>query len=101
MKMIIAAFCDHAAAQEAASYLRTRETRGSDTNIQLLTHDNSDGISSLRSNQLPRERMDVYQEVMRRGAVLLVARAPDDEAQDIADELDRRGSLDLDSAQER
>ena len=97
MKMIIAAFCDRAAAEQAASYLRTKQPDGQ---VQLLNY--QDGVlDTLRSHDIPHERVDLYAEALRRGAVLLVARVDDDDAQEIAAELDRLGSLDLDAAGQR
>ncbi|HEU0033834.1 MAG TPA: YsnF/AvaK domain-containing protein [Kofleriaceae bacterium] len=56
---------------------------------------------TLSAAGVPEKRLDVYREVMRRGASLLVFEVPDDDAKDIARYLDSVGSLDLDAAEKR
>jgi stress response protein YsnF len=57
-------------------------------------------MSRLQSFRVPDDRAQLYAEVARRGAPIVIAHA-DNDARDIARELDRMGSLDLDTAAKR
>ncbi|MDQ3365709.1 MAG: YsnF/AvaK domain-containing protein [Myxococcota bacterium] len=81
MKTVIAAFADRTVADTAASRLRM--------------------LGMLRGRHIPDERAHQYAEVVRRGAALIVVEADDDEAAQIAAELDDLGSIDLEAASTR
>jgi len=106
MKTIIAAFCDDAAAQRGAKHLRERIAEDEDARdykVRLLGYGDAgdDPPASLSPYHVPSDRAEMYAEVMRRGAVLLIAEVPDGRARDLAEELDELGSLDLDAAEKR
>jgi stress response protein YsnF len=96
MKTIIAAFCDRMEAQQALQYLQSRGVR----DVQLLSYQDSNPIERLGTFNVPDDRAQLYAEVMRRGAPLLVAHTEDD-ARALASELDRYGSLDIKAAEKR
>lgn len=96
MKTILAAFCDSNAAQQAIQYLRSQNV----TDIQLLSGQDGNLIDRLNGFDIPAERAQLYAEVTRRGAPLLIAHT-DHDARSLANDLDRMGSLDLDAAEKR
>jgi hypothetical protein len=97
MKTIIAAFSDQPAAQDAIAFLQARNVN----DVELIGSDASSGsMTRLRAFNVPDDRARLYAEVLRRGAVLVVAHT-DHDARELANELDRRGSLDLDKASDR
>jgi stress response protein YsnF len=96
MKTIIAAFCDNASAQQAIEYLRGRGV----SNAQLLTHQPGDLRTQFSAFDVPGDRSELYAEVMRRGGLIVVAHTNDD-ARAIARDLDKMGSLDLDTSAKR
>ena len=96
MNTIIAAFCDSATAQQALQYIHSRGV----TDAELLTHGGGT-TDRLRDFHIPDDKAGLYAEVMRRGAPVLVAHSDNDDAREIASELDRMGSLDLDAASSR
>jgi stress response protein YsnF len=97
MKTIIAAFCDEAAAQQAITFLQSRGVRDVDL---VASPVGGDLMSRLQGFRIPDERAQLYAEVARRGSPIVIAHA-DNDARDIARELDQMGSLDLDSAAKR
>src|SRR5688500_17118153 len=98
MKTIIAAFCDQAAANDAIAFLRNRGV----TDIELLGARESGAniMSRLHEFNVPDERAQLYAEVMRRGAPVVAAHT-DGDANQLARELDQKGSIDLDAAADR
>jgi stress response protein YsnF len=96
MKTIIAAFCDTPSAQQAVDFLHSKGV----SDVQFLSHQDGNLLNRLTALDVPDERAQLYAEVMRRGAPLLVAQT-DHDARSIARELDKMGSLDLDAAQRR
>jgi stress response protein YsnF len=98
MKTIIAAFPETAAAQDASNFLRGHQA----TDIDVVAYEaDTDMIRRLSDERVPKDRAQIYAEVVQRGATLLIANVEDDRAEELADELDRRGALDLDAAQNR
>jgi stress response protein YsnF len=96
MKTIIAAFCDSASAQQALNFVQSRGLN----DAQMLTH--SSGLTNRLSGfNIPEDKIGIYAEAMRRGSPVLVAHAEDDNARDIARQLDAMGSIDLDAASTR
>jgi stress response protein YsnF len=95
MKTIIAAFCDRMDAQQAVQYLQSRGVN----DVQLLAYQDNP-IETLGTYNVPDDRAQLYAEVMRRGAPLLVAHT-DDDARKLAAEIDRFGSLDIEAAEKR
>jgi stress response protein YsnF len=95
MKTIIAAFCDRMDAQQAVQYLQSRGVN----DVQLLAYQDNP-IETLGTYNVPDDRAQLYAEVMRRGAPLLVAHT-DNDARALASELDRFGSLDIEAAEKR
>lgn len=89
MKTIIAAFRDLDAAQEAVMFLRNRGV----TNIEMM-EDASADLSRFDGWNIPEDRARQYAEVLGRGASIVVAHV-DDDANEIARDLDNLGSLDL------
>ncbi|HUS29930.1 MAG TPA: YsnF/AvaK domain-containing protein [Kofleriaceae bacterium] len=97
MKTIIAAFSDQTAAQNAINFLNSKGV----TDAQLMSSNaGGDMMSTFRTLNVPEERAQIYSEVMRRGALLIVAHVEDD-ARSLAHDLDKMGSLDLDQAASR
>lgn len=97
MNTIIAAFCDQAAANDAIAMLKDRGV----TDIELLDGTKGSEIfQKLRDFNVPEDRAQLYAEVNRRGAPIVCAHT-DRDATEIAEELDQRGSLDLEAAAER
>ncbi len=95
MKTIIAAFSDQNAANAATAYLQNQQLQ----NISVLEPgDNS--VARLRELDIPDDRAHAYAELMRRGAVIVTAQT-EAHAHDIARELDRFGSLDVEAARDR
>jgi hypothetical protein len=93
MRTIIAAFRDQTAADQAIAFLQSRGL----SDIEVMSGE-SFGASTLRKLRdlgVPEERAPLYEDVMQRGAPVVAARAGDD-ADELAMELDRLGSLDLD-----
>ena len=101
MKNVIAAFSDNAAAQQALQILRARGIDEDHVRILRFGVNGQEVIQQLSSIHVPEERAQIYAELMRRGAPVVVAEAEDDEASEIAAELDRMGSVDLDAAAQR
>jgi stress response protein YsnF len=99
MKTVIAAFSDRAAAEQAINELRSLNIQKSD--IEMLEGGESNHLPRLLSKRVPQDRADLYAEVLRRGAMVVIVDCKDDEAQQVATLLDERGSLDLDSAASR
>lgn len=97
MKTIIAAFCDGASAQRALQFLETRDTR----DTQLFTYEDGEPLNRLTGLGIPDERAQLYAEIMRRGAYAIITHANDDDAAELANQLDNMGSLDLDAAEAR
>lgn len=92
MKTLIAAFRDNASAQQALTYLQSRNIR----DAQRLT-DGPGLTDRLRGFHVPEDKVDLYAEMMKRGAPVIIAKASDDDAGDLANQLDQLGSLDIES----
>lgn len=90
MKTIIAAFRDSEAAQQAIMFLRNRGV----TNTEMMEDASSD-LSRFSQWNIPEDRSRQYAEVLGRGASVVVAHV-DQDANEIARDLDNLGSLDLD-----
>ncbi len=101
MKTIIAAFRDEGAAVQGLELLRTRSISAENADVLGYSDAGGDVIGALTSRNVPEDRAQRYAEVLRRGASLLVARVPDDQANEIAGDMDQLGSLDLDAAESR
>ena len=93
MKTIIAAFRDQAAADQAIAFLQSRGL----SDIEVMSGESlgEQTIRKLRDLGVAEERVPLYEDIMQRGAPVVVARAGDD-ADELAMELDRLGSLDRD-----
>lgn len=96
MKTIIAAFCNQAAGTDAIAFLRSQRV----DDIRVLDSSVRGGLDQLRALDIPDDRAEIYAELMRRGAVVVAAHTAGD-ARALAEELDRRGSLDLHAARDR
>jgi hypothetical protein len=99
MKTIIAAFCDQAAADSAIAYLQQRGV----TDLQQLGTPSTTGtnyLTGLSAFNLPDDKAQLYAEVARRGAIVIAAHT-DHDAREMARDLDKMGSLDLDAAAKR
>lgn len=101
MKTIIAAFAERANAEHAIGQLRATARQAG---TPMLLDD------SMRSNQLfddlcnrgvPRDIAEMYAEALRRGAAIVVCQGADDQAQEIADILDRDRTLDVERSATR
>ena len=94
MKTIIAAFRDQPAADQAIAFLHNRGV----TDIELMDRDIGDQtpFEHLRELDVPDERARLYVDVMQRGAPVLAAHA-DRDAEQLAEELDRLGSIDVET----
>jgi hypothetical protein len=106
MKTIIAAFSDDAAAQRGAEHLRASiadDEDAQDYRVRVVGYRDTDDdpLALLRSYRVPDDRAQLFAEIMRRGAILVIAQVPDSQARDLAEELDALGSLDLDTAEKR
>lgn len=100
MKSVIAAFTESAAAHQAALELDSIGIENK--NVRVLDNIEEGRISkALEGYDVPRERADLYKEVMRRGAALVTVETSDEDATRVASFLDDRGALDLDAAGER
>ncbi len=96
MKTIIAAYCDQAAANNAIAFLHDQGIE----DIRLLDSRTAGPLSQIRKLDIPDDRAQIYAELLRRGAIVVAANT-DRDARMLAEELDRRGSLDLDVARDR
>lgn len=101
MKTIIAAFAERANAEHAIGQLRATARQAG---TPMLLDDR------MRSNQLfddlcargvPQNVAELYSEALRRGAYIVVCQADDDQAQEIADMLDRDRTLDVERSATR
>jgi len=101
MKSIIAAFHDRGNALNAMNELRSSgyETR----KLEMIDDPNESSrlTDLLLERDVPRERAELYGEVERRGAPVLICDAEDDRAREIAAIFDRNGALDIEHAKER
>jgi stress response protein YsnF len=95
MKTIIAAFRDSQAAQQAIMFLRNRGV----TDTEMM-EDASADLSRFDQWSIPEDRSRLYAEALGRGAPVVVAHV-DHDANEIAQELDNLGSLDLDEELKR
>jgi stress response protein YsnF len=95
MKTIIAAFRDSEVAQQAIMFLRNRGV----TNTEIMEGATSD-LSRFDQWNIPEDRSRLYAEVLGRDACVVVAHV-DHDANEIAQELDSLGSLDLDEELKR
>lgn len=96
MKTIVAAFCDQAALDNAIAYLQQRGV----ADIQVLNSGSMDNMATLSPFNIPDEKAQLYAEVARRGAFVIACHT-DHDAREMARELDKMGSLDLDEARKR
>jgi len=104
MKTIIAAFCDNASAQQGGELLKARLSSGNRDKgrIRMLAYQQGTNmLSTLRAQGVSDERAHLYAELIRRGAPVLIAEVPDSDARELANELDKIGSLDLEAAASR
>lgn len=101
MKSVIAAFPNRDVASQAMSELGTSGVEPGSTRMIDEVSNGATIMRTLVEHDVPRERAEQYAEGVRRGAVLLVADTNDEDADRIADLLDSRGSIDLDSSSER
>lgn len=94
MKTIIAAFRDQAAADQAIAFLHDK---GVD-DVELMQRDGGvkRSIDHLHDLDVPDDRARLYAEIMERGAPVVAAHTERD-ADALAQELDRLGSIDLDA----
>ena len=94
MKTIIAAFRDQATADQAIAFLHDKGL----TDVELMSRETGDGtVKHLRELNVPDERAQLYADFLQRGAPIVAAQTDRDaEADEIAFQLDRMGSLDLD-----
>ena len=101
MKTIIAAFAERANAEHAIGQLRATARQAG---TPMLLDD------AMRSNQLfedlcargvPQNVAELYSEALRRGASIVVCQGADDQAQEIADILDRDRTLDVERSATR
>lgn len=101
MKSIIAAFPDRGDADNAMNDLRSSgyETK----KLELIDEPGHSSrlLSMLEDRKVPRDRAELYGEVGRRGAPVVICDAEDDRAQEIAAIFDRNGALDIEHAKER
>jgi stress response protein YsnF len=100
MRTIIAAYHDRGNADAAVADLGAMRAS---TKVDIID-DKSAGrsfLDSLTKLNVPRDRAELYTEAVRRGSVVVVARAADDNAEQIAAIFDRHRSLDLERAHER
>jgi stress response protein YsnF len=101
MKSIIAAFPDLGNAQNAMNELRSTgyETK----KLELIEDPNESSRLNdlLLDREVPRDRAELYCEVERRGAPVLICDAEDERASEIAAIFDRNGALDIEHAKER
>ena len=97
MKTVIGAFCDRASALEALNYIRAHGAKDS----ELIEHRPGDLLGNLRRFNIPDNRAQLYAETLRRGGALVAAHSDDNAANQIATDLDRFGSLDLEAAESR
>jgi stress response protein YsnF len=93
MKTIIAAFADRASADRASAQIE--RVRG--TTISAGESRPEDLIRDLRARGVPHQQVELYAEAVRRGATLLIVQTDDEHAEELALELDRAGSLDLEA----
>jgi stress response protein YsnF len=99
MKALIAAFSDATSAQQASNFLRDRGI----TVLRRLDYNNGgrNMIDTLRELSVPKRKAEIYAEMTRRGATVLIADVPDDQARQLSIDLDQMGSLDLSAAERR
>jgi stress response protein YsnF len=97
MKTVIGAFCDRASALEALNYIRTHGATGA----ELIEHRQGDLLANLQGFNIPDNRAQLYAETLRRGGAVVAAHTDDNAANQIATDLDRFGSLDLEAAESR
>lgn len=100
MKTVIAAFSDRAAADQAVRELRALHFI-EERNIDILEGDPSGHLRRLLSRRVPEDRAQLYAEILRQGAPVVVIDCDDRDATQIGSSLDERGSLDLDSPASR
>jgi stress response protein YsnF len=99
MKTIIAAFSDQATADRAIAFLRSRGVE----DVQLISSaaaTDTNYLGTLSGFDVPDNKAEAYAEIIRRGAPVIAART-DHDARELAHELDRMGSLDIDKAHKR
>jgi stress response protein YsnF len=101
MKTIIAAFANDEAARQAADELRASDRRLDIESLKLFDAGDRLSPGKLTDRGVSEDRAQMYSEAVRRGAALLILDAEDNDANEIASLLDRRGSLDLDTAAQR
>lgn len=99
MKTVIAAFSDRATADQAIRELSSLNVQ--ERNIETLEGTDANHLPRLLAKSVPQDREHLYAEVLRRGASVVIIDVDDDNAQRVANMLDERGSLDLDSAASR
>jgi hypothetical protein len=93
VKTIIAAFRDQAAADQAIAFLQSRGL----SYIEVMSGESlgEQTLRKLRDLGVPEERAPLYEDIIQRGAPVVATHA-DSDAEELAMELDRLGSLDLD-----
>lgn len=96
MKTIIAAFSDQSSAQQAIDYLHSRGVN----DAQLMGFQEGNQLSRFEGLNIPDDRAELYAEVMRRGAPVVLAHT-DHDADELARELDNMGSIDLEASANR
>jgi len=105
MKTIIAAFWDDAAAQRGAEHLRGKipDDEAKEFRVRVIGDRDAgdDRTRLLSAYHVPEDRAQLYAEIIRRGASVLIAQVPDGRARDLAEDLDNLGSLDVEAAEKR
>jgi uncharacterized protein (TIGR02271 family) len=101
MKTIIAAFKDAEVAERGAEMLKSRPDLDA-SQVRVLLYDTSgQDVRPAFRESLGEERTERYAEILRRGGAVITAEAEDEIAENIADDLDEMGAVDLEAAATR
>lgn len=98
MKTIIAAFAERENADHAIGQLRATARQAGTPMLIDEPGRSSELFDNLCARGVPPDVSELYAEALRRGAAIVVCEGADDQAQDIAEILDRYKTLDIDKS---